>query len=773
MIVTKEWLNEFIDISNVSLEQICKTFNSIGLEVDSDKTFKIPAKIVVGFVQECAKHPDADKLSVCKVDIGSEVAQIVCGASNVAAGQFVPVATIGADMGEGFIIKKAKLRGVESSGMICSSTELGLPKINDGIMVLDDSIGELILGKQLSEYSLLNDSVIEIELTANRGDCLSILGVARELSVMYKTSLNKFEPSVVYGDLSIGQILDIKISKQTQSNLIYIAANIDTFRLPLLHKLRCAIIDKIAINDVMIFKNYLEHSIGSIFNIYPRSTICGLEEICSIEISQNDVGLDVVKSGIAELGVVGVRGSAFEDFGTEIIIEASYIEPEVVSKKVFESKIKTGESYYKSSRGSNPDLKMSMGYCKNYLSLCGAKLYKGSEEFCDEKEATKLDVSISKLGSIIGQEISKPRVENILLALGFVIRDSGEDMLSVKIPYFRHDIKNIADIAEEIVRVIGIDNIKAKPLIFEEINRKNSTSNFYDLKNSLRNKSVAQGFFETITYAFTSRELLVEFGFDVVEASKDLANPITSELNTFRTTLLLNLLQATSNNTKFGYKKIAFFEIGKVFDSLRNESTKITFVFSGNKESESFTNSGKPKNIDFFDFAQKIANVIGKFDITPIDTIPNNIIHPYQNGLITQNGMVIGYIAKLHPNVAQKFDLDDTMVCEIDFDKLMIQNVKAVAISKFQAVRRDLSILTPKQLPFCEIKTVLDSIDLLELKSYNLVDIYSDEKLGNNESLTFRFVLQSELKTLEEDDISNVMNTILSSLQEKLNLNIR
>ena len=175
MIVTRQWLQEYIDLSKISTQSMCKALNSIGLEVDSTERTLIPNNVVVGYVKSKEKHPDADKLNVCQVNIGNKIEQIVCGAKNVEAGQYVAVATVGAVLGEDFKIKKAELRGVPSNGMICGSSEIGLPKTNDGIMELDDSIGELKIGKELNEYSLINDEIIEIELTANRGDCLSIM----------------------------------------------------------------------------------------------------------------------------------------------------------------------------------------------------------------------------------------------------------------------------------------------------------------------------------------------------------------------------------------------------------------------------------------------------------------------------------------------------------------------------------------------------------------------------------------------------------------------
>lgn len=211
MIITKSWLEEFIDISKISIDEICKTLNSIGLEVDSLESFSIASKVVVGKVLEKEKHPDADKLNICQVDLGEKVVQIVCGAKNVDAGQFVPVATVGCDLGNDFIIKEAKLRGIESNGMICSSTELGLPKLNDGILVLDNSIGDLILGKELKSYTKLNDSVIEIGLTPNRGDCLSIYGIARELSAYYNIPLLEIDKQINYNEFGLVKFLKLNV----------------------------------------------------------------------------------------------------------------------------------------------------------------------------------------------------------------------------------------------------------------------------------------------------------------------------------------------------------------------------------------------------------------------------------------------------------------------------------------------------------------------------------------------------------------------------------
>ena len=251
MIITRRWLEEFINISNINTDEICKTLNSIGLEVDSVEKNSIASKVVVAKVLSKEKHPDADKLNVCQVDLGDEVTQIVCGASNVEAGQTVAVATIGAILGNDFKIKAAKLRGVESNGMICSSTELGLPKLNDGIMVLDNSIGELILGKELKDYPILNDDIIEIGLTPNRGDCLSILGVARELAAFYDLPLIELDKNINDHELSIGQIFEIN-SSNIDTFLAYKAIDFSSFKLDLVTNLRVALIGKFKENQLLM-----------------------------------------------------------------------------------------------------------------------------------------------------------------------------------------------------------------------------------------------------------------------------------------------------------------------------------------------------------------------------------------------------------------------------------------------------------------------------------------------------------------------------------------
>jgi phenylalanyl-tRNA synthetase beta chain len=774
MIITRRWLQEYIDITKLSTQTICNALNSIGLEVDSSQRILIPNGVVIGKIEAYEKHPDADKLNVCQVNIGSKIEQIVCGASNVAAGQYVAVATVGATLGEDFIIKKANLRGVESNGMICSSTEIGLPKMNLGIMELDNSIGELIIGKELNEYALINDETIEIELTANRGDCLSINGIARELSTYFNISMKNVDPVVNTNNKGIGQVFDVIYDTSCQSSLIYKAADIKKFHLKLLHKFRAAIIDKLKNTDIETAIAYATHNSGVLINVYSKAAAYTQEsDLVSLKVIQDNDGFDTVQGDVL-LSTIGVDAGQVENICDEVLIEASYIDPNYLSQNVFDKKKETGDIYYRASRGSEPNLELGIDSVITLLSQNGATIYNGSKNFINDIKQNTININNKQLNKIIGEEIAPSKVSQILTSLGFFVKQDGQDTINVTIPPFRHDVNNIADITEEVVRIIGIDQIKSKPLLIQELNNINESSNVLEIKNHLRSRAIANGFFETITYVFTNRELLEKYNFPVVINKKDILNPIVNELNTFRTTLSLNLVQAVAYNVKQGSKSIGLFESGIVFDKNRNETKKIGFIFSGEAENPSIQNSAKPKNIDLFSFSEKIANIVGEFELQPMKKIISDFVHPYQNASIMKNGKCIGILYKLHPIVADDFDISkDTFIAQLNLDLIKKETTIASNISKFQASRRDLSVIAPVNLEYKEIKKVIKSLKIREIKQFNLVDIYRDEKLQNNESLTIRFILQSETKTFEESDINDIMDKILHKLQEELGIGLR
>jgi phenylalanyl-tRNA synthetase beta chain len=776
MIVTRSWLNEWIDLSGISTEEIAKTFNSIGLEVDRIHEYRVPQKIVFGKVLECEKHPDADKLNICKVDIGSCVRQIVCGASNVRAGLNVVVATIGAEMPSGLVIKPVQLRGVDSEGMICSAGEIGLPDFGKGIIELDDSIGEFKLGQELSENYIFNDDLIEIELTANRGDCLSIRGVARDLSAAFDRSIKEYNVTDNDDKRGIGRVLSLSHEKDLDVNLRYKALDLKDLTLPLIVKLRLAQIEDTRESDVESIMLYVTHSTGVILRAYRHSFFCEDDEkMAKVVLAEDENGYACIKGkDIASIvGIIQKAESKVVENRGIILLEASYIPPDIISKKMSESKIEAGPMFYKTSRGSEPELEGGLSYCIDLIeSWSSSSTFSGSIELSNSYNEKIVVVTKQEIDEIIGANIDKLVITKILKNLGFDISKSSTDKFAVSVPQFRHDIVNKQDIIEEIVRMVGIDNIPSKPFELTEANRLEDNYFEYKKRSIFRHRCAQSGFFESVHFVFDEKKVLNSYGFETTKEELELLNPIVQTLDTLRPTLLTGLLKAASMNVKNGYSSVRLFEIGSVFSPTRDESLKMAMLFSGDKESENLSNAGKPTKVDFAHFVQKISDIIGDIDLRSHKTT-HSLSHTYQSAEVLINGDVVGELFRLHPNVEKEYDLDITYVCELDFEKIPYGLKTAKQTSKYQASFRDLSIIMPKDMSYEKVRKVIEENATKELVRFYPVDKYSDESLGEDMSLSLRFVLQSHEKTLEEDDITSSMDAILTALKDELGIGLR
>jgi len=774
MIVTRNWLNEYIEIKDISSDEICKALNAIGLEVDSLKKCRIPSGIVVGKVLSCQKHPDADKLNVTTVDVGSETLQIVCGAKNVAKGQFVCVAKIGAVLGKDFKIKEAKLRGVDSNGMICSSSEIGLVETNDGIIELDDSIGELVLGRELSQYPLLNDDIIEIELTANRGDCLSIHGVARDLSAALNVELIQKETTYVEDQRAIGRVVELDTSGKIDCSLKYMFFEKNGLKTNFLTTLRLCMVDIKISNEIVNHLSYATHESGVILRSYDFSKLKQDEnEKAVLSLVQDDDNIDRVYSGCDVVSSVGLEQNSKFDIDFEcskVLVEASYIKPDVIASKKYENKLSSDELYYKSSRGSETDLSLGLRVLSELMSD-GSKIYSGYEETIDSDEELMIQVQESFIHEFIGDEISDTKIIQILQSLGFDVEFRGEYFI-VKVPRFRSDIKNPQDVIEEIVRIYGIDNIVSKALVFSERRVVNSTYEKIKKRRFYRNRCVGAGFYESVHYFFENRDDLDKYGFITVKSEMDLKNPISSELNSFRTTLSLHLLRSASKNSKVGRKSIKIFELGRVVDESLNESEKLSFILSGDSEDESLKNSAKVDEFSFVDAVLNLSKIVGEFSLVKGST-NSKLFNPYEYARVIVKGDDIGFISRVHLEVEKEFSLKRSYICELDFESLKYEIIKVNSYSKFQSSQKDLSFLIDGDMSFEKIKSALDGKIDKAIVSFYPIDLYEGDELEGGQSLTMRFILQLQEKTLQESDIVKAMESVKSILKDKLALDIR
>ncbi|MDO5045513.1 phenylalanine--tRNA ligase subunit beta [Campylobacter sp.] len=777
MIISRNWLNEWVDISNIDNEKLLKTFNSIGLEVDSFNEIRIPDKIVVGYVKSKAKHENAEKLSVCQVDVGNETLQIVCGAKNVEAGQFVPVALVGAVMPNGLEIKRAKLRGVESCGMICSSSELGLVKVNEGIMPLDESIGELRLGQALSEYPLLNDAIIEIELTPNRGDCLSVYGLARDISAALDLPIkdaSRYDEAENL--LGIGRILALHTEENLKSSFQYRVFELkEKINENLLMKIRLALIECSKEHCVERLLEYATHSTGVLFNAYDYDKLKKDEDRVVFDLEKGKFLASKISVEGQDLGVAGIyktKNAMLDENSKRIIIEANYTLPEVIATTIFEDKqITKSADAYRSLRGSEPNVDFGADYLFKLLSnFKSVALYAGSQQSILTKEPMFVSFTMNEMNKMIGQETARNEVVKILKKLGFEVNLNAEkESVNVKVPTFRHDILNLQDVCEEIVRMIGIDNIASKPLKFSERSRINDTYKDYKHALKLRRKAASIGFFESVHYVFDDMSELNELGFKPCKA--ELANPITSELNTLRPTLINHLLKSAERNIKNSKKSVKIFEFGSVFSENGNQSERFGFVASGLVKEPTLLNSAKPAEIDLLSFALAIKNTIGEFELKPSSEI--GYLSEFEQAKIYQNGVCVGYIGRVDMVVENRRDLPKTYLCEVEFDKLKFEKITAKPYSKFPAISRDLSLVVPEEMRFEKIKECIKALDIKCLKEFLPVDIYRDKNLGSSASITVKFTFQDDQKTLEDEDIAVVMDKILSALKTNLGITIR
>ncbi|WQW91740.1 phenylalanine--tRNA ligase subunit beta [Helicobacter pylori] len=756
-------LNVFVNTPK-DIAKLCEDLSRLGLEVESCVSYVAPKNVVVGKVLEKAPHKNAEKLSVCQVDVGKEVLQIVCGAKNVAPNQFVPVALNGALIGS-TTIAKTELRGVESCGMICSSIELGFPKINDGILELDESVGELVLGKELNEYALFNTHVLEISLTPNRGDCLSVLGIAREISAFYHTPL---KPIKALNFTPKSDLITLSVGENIESHLAYYLICNHSLKTPLNIKLSLAHNNALSENDLNNFIEFSAHFSGVILNAYSLN-----KTPMDLSVKNDENNLESVYINHQKRSTIAIKHQDQKDLSECLLLEASYTDPISLSLKLHALKDKTLQKdnalIYRSARGSNPNLSDGLNFLSTHLK---ATILESKQTEHSLKDRA-LTFQLEDITEILGLVIEAEKIQGILKNLGFKVSakepNSKPQILEVIVPNFRHDIKTIQDIAEEILRFVGIDNLVSKPL--NSVSSKNSNPHYdtHRFFENLKHKALACGFKEVIHYVFYSKEKQQKLGFEVLEDPLELQNPITTDLNTLRTSLVCGLLDASLRNKNLGFKSIALYEKGSVYNAKREEIQKLGFLVSGLQKKESYPDA-KGKAWDFYSFAECVSKVIGDFSLEKL-TIQTPINHPYQSAKIIQNNEIIGTIAKIHPKVIQELDLLESYYAEIDASKLKRPAMLLKPFSIYPSSVRDLTLIIDENTAFSRIKKALKDAQIPNLSEILPLDIFKESH--NSIALSVRCVIHSLEKTLNDEEVNSAVQKALEILEKEFNARLK
>ncbi|CAM2884882.1 phenylalanine--tRNA ligase subunit beta [Helicobacter burdigaliensis] len=784
---TRSIIEEIIPLNGISSQEICSTLNKIGLEVESFSTLKAPKNVVVGKILECVKHPDATKLNVCQVAIGGkegayEVRQIVCGAKNAKEGLYVAVALEGANLPQ-ITIKKATLRGVESCGMLCSTSELGFPAVNDGIMELDSSLGDLIIGKELSEYAVFNDEVYEVSITPNRGDCMSVYGIARDISVAFELELNKPKSKESENAPGIGRVLQVILQDKKESSLAYRALESSCAKIPLKFLLFLGFNEALGAGYLSNLSSLCMLYTGVILNAYPQS-FCQIrdkaeQERVVLSIKKDEKGFESVYNGEAKLSTIGLEanteelnGSCGKDF---IILEASYIPPHIIAQRVLETKAKTNlKIFQRTSRGSNPDLKLAFDFLSDkVIDHQSTLFFTDWHDFIELPQVNPITIDILRASKVVGVELERSQVANLLKRLEFKVEiPNDENLLVVTPPFFRHDIVSYQDVLEEIIRFVGIDSVPSAPLDFIQSNKLNPSHNLYYQKREYAKKAIGVGFNEVIHFVFGSKEKFQKYGFKTLREDLELLNPITNDLNTLRPTMIVGLVEAALRNHNNGFNAVSLMEIGSVYDENRNESVKIAFLQSGFLKEERYPHA-KGLQGEFYTFADRVSRVIGDFRLEENPNCNEDLFHKGQCAKILKNEKEVGIISKLHPKVSKELGIEDVFVCEIALENLSLQPLEVKMYSKYQKTIRDLSVLVDKQIPYYKLQQAIQALEIEEIVSSYPLDVYKEESLGDKISLTIRLELQSNHKTLEEKDIVEITSKVLECLKDKFKVELR
>lgn len=818
MNISYSWLKDYLK-TDLTPDQISEILTSIGLEVDSlerEEAIKGGLEgVVIGYVTECERHPDADKLSVTKVDVGGpELLQIVCGAPNVAAGQKVPVATVGTVLYSGdqeFKIKKSKIRGVESLGMICAEDELGLGASHAGIMVLDPSTP---VGTPAKEYFKLEDEyVFEIGLTPNRIDAASHYGVARDIAAYLKAngiacSLEK--PSVdTFKVDNTNRTIPVEVlngdacprySGITVSN-VKVAPSPEWLQ----KKLRAIGINPK--NNVVDITNFILHELGQPLHAFDAAKIAGSKVVVRTttegtpfttldgverKLNENDLMICNANEPMCIAGVFGGLDSGVTEGTTDIFIESAYFNPVSVRKTARRHGLNT-DSSFRFERGIDPNLTI---YALKRAALLVKELAGGeiSSDIIDiypsSIENFTVEVSLDRMRKLIGKDIDTATIKGILAALDIAIIKEEGDVLTLSVEPYRVDVQREADVVEEVLRIYGYNNIEMplqvrSTLSFEPRPEKER------IVNTASDLLSSNGFNEIMSNSLTKASYYQGLATYPEEKSVRIINPLSGDLSVMRQTLFFNGMESISLNTNFRNPDLKLYELGNVYsynaekaggeNRLRpySESYQMALFVTGNKNSESWNSKVVPT--DYFTLRASVEQLLSRFGINLFDLKVEDCNVDFISDGVTYllNGkkfIEMGVVAKKFRNM---FDVkNDVFFAEIRFDLLInfVRGFKTTykEIGKYPEVRRDLALLLDKKVTFAQLRETAFQTEKKFLKRAGLFDVYEGKNLPEGKkSYALSFILQDENKTLTDQQIDRMMDNLIKAFERSYGAQLR
>ncbi|GGF06467.1 phenylalanine--tRNA ligase beta subunit [Halobacillus andaensis] len=807
MLVSLNWLNDYIDVSDYKPEDLAEIITKTGIEVESvEPVAEAVTGVVVGHVVSCEQHPNADKLSLCQVDVGEGILQIICGAPNIAQGQKVAVATPGAVLPGNFKIKKTKLRGEVSNGMICSLQELGVdekevPKeYQDGIYVFPEDVNT---GDDAISVLNLNDIIIELGLTPNRADCLSMAGVAYEVAAALDRDYQLAEERVERSNEDASEVVEVLVD-DPQANPYYgafILRDVTVGKSPLWMQNRLTAAGVRPINNVVDITNYVLLEYGQPLHAFDydrfgsnkvvtRRAKDG-EKIKTLDDQERTLTPDhlVITNGESAHAIAGVMGGAdseVQEDTTTILLEAAYFNPANVRQAAKDHGLRS-EASTRFEKGVDPNRVERAGVraCELLQKYAGATVLEGVAKF-DQLDRTEkaVEMNSNRINDRLGTTISNEEIQQILERLQFHY-DHNDDDFTVYAPTRRGDVERFEDMLEEVARIYGYDNL---PFTLPSgASQAGGLSLEQELKRGMKSYFEGVGLDETITYSLTSEqqaEMLVSE--EVKQNAKSpvkLAMPMSEDHSHLRLSILPELLQSISYNIARKQHNVAYYEVGTVFLSEEEKVTKqphemLRAAGALTGEWMSHPWQQEKKEADFFVVKGIVEGLVQWLNID-VEFVKAKVdgMHPGRTALIKRNNENIGFLGQVHPKLQKEWGLKDTYVFDINAEKLIELYQKEEAfetIPRFPSVNRDIALVVDEEVPAGHIESTIYEAGAPLVKQVRVFDVYQGEHLQEGKkSLAYRLLYLDPERTLKDEEVEAAHEQILNAVKETHNAELR
>ncbi|RKP53943.1 phenylalanine--tRNA ligase subunit beta [Cohnella endophytica] len=814
MNISYRWLSDYIDLSGIDAQQLAEMMTRGGIEIDS-----VPSRnagvsgVVVGYVTSREKHPDADKLSVCKVDVGTgEELQIVCGAANIGADMKVPVAMVGAKLPGGLDIKRAKLRGVESQGMICSARELG---INDKLLPKEQQEGILVLpsdteiGRDILDVLALNDSILELDLTPNRSDCLSMLGVAYEVAALTGRPLELPEPEK-----------DIHPASDVTSDHVRVGITADEFCS--LYTARYIKGVKIApapqwiqnrliaagvrpINNIVDITNYVMLEYGQPLHAFDAAKVAGGkvdvrlaregETLVTLDGQERKLEPQMLviadaEKAIALAGVMGGLNSEVSEETTEILLESAKFDGGTVRRTSRQLGLRSEASARFEKEVDAGRVRSALDRAAGLIArYAGGHVTEGIAEAEVSSPATvQVELSLDRVNGMLGTELSSLEVKTILSRLQFPAEAKGDGAWLVTVPSRRGDISRDVDLVEEVARLHGYDEIPTT--LIEGPTTAGKLTKSQEIRRELRQILTGAGVHEAVCYSVTSEKRTGLFGELSGEAKPiPLAMPMSEERSVLRTTLLPSLIEAAAYNLTRKNNDIALFEIGNVYHTdeealtrLPQEKPRLSLLLSGNRRTASWNRTAEA--VDFYDakgYLEKAFERLGLAGRISYFAAQPEGFHPGRTasiGIHTERGTeTIGYVGQLHPDVQREFDLPDTYVAEIELAPIYEyadRRIEYRTLPRYPAIERDIAVVVERNVTGGALTAAIEASAGELLESVKVFDVYMGDRIASDKkSIAIALVYRHAERTLTDEEVIETHNRVLTQLEQSFGAELR